>query len=41
MYEDELIKYFGWLELNNAKDVEWAINYLVQRGIYPTRNVTD
>ena len=21
--------------------MEWAINYLVQRGIYPTRNVTD
>ncbi|WP_339806353.1 hypothetical protein [uncultured Marinobacter sp.] len=41
MYEEELQKYFGWLELNDAKDVEWAINYLVQRGIYPTRNVTD
>ena len=41
MYDKELSEYFGWLELNNAKDVEWAINYLVQKNIYPTRNVTD
>ena len=41
MYSVELSKYFGWLKLSDANDVEWAINYLVKKGIYPSRNVID
>jgi len=34
-------EYFGWLNLKNEDEVEWAINYLTSRNIYPRVPVRD
>lgn len=34
-------KYFGWLDFNDAEDVEWAIEYLIDKNVYPSVPVRD
>jgi hypothetical protein len=36
-----LEQYFGWLNLKDEKEVEWGINYLTERGVYPSSWVND
>ncbi len=39
--KDFMKMYFGWLNLKDEEEVKWAINYLTQRGIYPSVWVSD
>jgi predicted RNase H-like nuclease (RuvC/YqgF family) len=34
-------EYFGWLNLKDGEEVEWAVNYLTSRNIYPSVFVRD